>query len=161
MSTRPANNRLALVFISCTLNHTTFSFFFLSTFVFPAQIILCANRKLPREETAVENIVHEMIHAFDNCRAKVDWSNPVHRACSEIRAANLSGDCHWIREYERYRYRKEWMMPMLKQQQACVRRRAILSVKEMPGMTEEAAAAAVDTAWQTCYQDHAPFERPP
>ena len=41
------------------------------------------------------------VHAFDDCRAKVDWSNCVHHACSEIRAANLSGDCSFMQEMMR------------------------------------------------------------
>ena len=39
-------------------------------------------------------LTHELIHAYDHCRAYMNWSNCVHHACSEIRAANLSGDCH-------------------------------------------------------------------
>jgi len=38
-------------------------------------------------------LTHELVHAYDHCRAYVDWSNCVHHACSEVRAANLSGDC--------------------------------------------------------------------
>lgn len=38
-------------------------------------------------------LTHELVHAYDHCRAFVDWSNCVHHACSEIRAAHLSGDC--------------------------------------------------------------------
>jgi inner membrane protease ATP23 len=25
----------------------------------------------------------------------MDWMDVRHHACSEVRAANLSGDCHW------------------------------------------------------------------
>jgi inner membrane protease ATP23 len=38
-------------------------------------------------------LTHELVHAYDHCRAYVDWTNCVHHACSEVRAANLSGDC--------------------------------------------------------------------
>ena len=38
-------------------------------------------------------IQHELIHAYDHCRAEVDWKDCVHIACSEVRAASLSGDC--------------------------------------------------------------------
>lgn len=41
---------------------------------------------------------HEMIHAYDHCRAKdLDWNSCRHHACSEIRAAVLSGDCTFRR----------------------------------------------------------------
>lgn len=37
-------------------------------------------------------LTHELIHAYDHCRAgNLDWSNLEHHACSEIRAATLSG----------------------------------------------------------------------
>ena len=29
-------------------------------------------------------LTHELIHAFDHCRAHVDWSNIDHLACSEV-----------------------------------------------------------------------------
>lgn len=29
-------------------------------------------------------IAHELIHAFDQCRIKVDWNNCMHHACSEV-----------------------------------------------------------------------------
>ncbi|XP_029129482.1 uncharacterized protein LOC109809790 isoform X1 [Cajanus cajan] len=42
---------------------------------------------------------HELIHAFDDCRAaNLDWTKCAHHACSEIRAGHLSGDCHFKRE---------------------------------------------------------------
>ena len=34
-------------------------------------------------------LAHEFVHAFDYCRAKVDFENLEHLACTEIRAANL------------------------------------------------------------------------
>ncbi|XP_061364362.1 mitochondrial inner membrane protease ATP23-like isoform X2 [Gastrolobium bilobum] len=44
-------------------------------------------------------VTHELIHAFDDCRAaNLDWDDCAHHACSEIRAAHLSGDCHYKRE---------------------------------------------------------------
>ena len=46
-------------------------------------------------------MVHETIHAYDHCRAKVNWSSCHHHACSEIRAANLSGDCRIVNELAR------------------------------------------------------------
>ena len=39
-------------------------------------------------------VVHELIHAVDQCRVKkADWSNGRVHACSEVRASNLSGEC--------------------------------------------------------------------
>ena len=57
------------------------------------QIIVCANH-LSREEDVRSVMRHEIIHAYDHCRAKdLDWNSCRHHACSEIRAAVLSGDC--------------------------------------------------------------------
>lgn len=35
-------------------------------------------------------LIHEMIHMFDYCRHKLDFTNLEHVACTEIRAANLT-----------------------------------------------------------------------
>ena len=58
-------------------------------------ISLCHNQIQTRTE--MENMLaHELIHAYDDCtRKKMDWLDVRHHACSEVRAANLSGDCHW------------------------------------------------------------------
>lgn len=45
-------------------------------------------------------LTHELIHAYDHCRAaSLDWASLEHHACSEIRAASLSGGAaggaHW------------------------------------------------------------------
>lgn len=62
------------------------------------QIYLC-QQHLRDETHAHESMVHELIHAVDMCRTKMDpINNCIHLACTEIRAENLSGECHWLRE---------------------------------------------------------------
>eukprot|EP00658_Telonema_sp_P-2_P049388 TRINITY_DN3755_c0_g1_i1.p1 TRINITY_DN3755_c0_g1~~TRINITY_DN3755_c0_g1_i1.p1 ORF type:complete len:232 (+),score=53.75 TRINITY_DN3755_c0_g1_i1:90-785(+) len=101
-------------------------------------------------------MAHELLHAFDACRAHTDWSNLQHHACTEIRASNLSGECKWGQEVLR------GMTSFQRQHQACVRRRAVLSVKMNPNCADEAAAqAAVAHVWDKCYNDPAPFDRVP
>eukprot|EP00924_Labyrinthula_sp_SR-Ha-C_P008606 snap_masked-scaffold_37-processed-gene-1.4-mRNA-1 protein AED:0.09 eAED:0.14 QI:0/0/0/0.25/1/1/4/0/203 len=46
-------------------------------------------------------VLHELVHAYDNYRIDLDWRNCFHIACSEIRAANLSGDCGYFVEGKR------------------------------------------------------------
>ncbi|CAK5284391.1 unnamed protein product [Mycena citricolor] len=47
-------------------------------------IVLCQG--VFYNDAHMENaLVHEMIHMFDQCRFKVDWSNLRHHACSEVR----------------------------------------------------------------------------
>ncbi|KAL7525191.1 hypothetical protein ACHAXR_000898, partial [Thalassiosira sp. AJA248-18] len=62
------------------------------------EIYLC-QQHLKNETHAHEAMVHELIHAVDMCRTKMDpIKNCIHLACTEIRAENLSGECHWLRE---------------------------------------------------------------
>mmetsp|Transcript_5842 Transcript_5842/g.8994 ORF Transcript_5842/g.8994 Transcript_5842/m.8994 type:complete len:177 (+) Transcript_5842:67-597(+) len=118
-------------------------------------IVLCEDKLMDQEHTNLV-LAHELIHAFDDCRAKVDWDNCVHHACSEIRAANLSGDCKWSQEFRRGYY-----FEFAKQHQVCVRRRALLSLAMNPSCPPEKAKEAVDKAWDVCFADTAPFDRVP
>ncbi|KAI9493297.1 metalloprotease ATP23 [Zychaea mexicana] len=115
-------------------------------------ILLCQNRmnsKTHQEHT----MVHEMVHLYDHHRFKVDWLNLRHHACSEVRAASLSGDCNWTREVQRGFY------TFTKQHQTCVKRRAILSVAENPNCkSKEEAERAVASVFDSCFADTRPFD---
>lgn len=128
-------------------------------------------------------LVHELVHAFDHCRAALDWTDceqvrtapspmpagprvlfriatdaalPGQHACSEVRAANLSGDCSFGQELLRGNLR------FTGQQAACVRRRATLSVAMNAACGKPGAAArAVGRAFGPCRRDTAPFDRAP
>ena len=53
------------------------------------QVIICSNNcKTP--EKVEEILSHELVHMYDYCTANIDFSNPKHLACSEIRAATLT-----------------------------------------------------------------------
>ncbi|KAI9189647.1 Mitochondrial inner membrane protease atp23 [Blastocladiella emersonii ATCC 22665] len=115
-------------------------------------VVLCENQLMSKSHLE-ETLAHELIHALDHCRAKLDWSNCLHHACTEIRAANLSGDCTFSNEV----MRGNWGVS--KQQQACVKRRAILSLRSnphcsAPGVAEEAVAEV----WNSCFADTWPFD---
>ena len=80
-------------------------------------IVLCQGHFTGRDH--LENtLAHELVHMYDHCKFKVDWSNLRHHACSEvsspsadrnsspltfpqIRANSLSGDCRFKREVDR------------------------------------------------------------
>eukprot|EP00934_Nitzschia_sp_Nitz4_P008328 Nitzschia sp. Nitz4//scaffold3_size479765//134610//135305//NITZ4_000059-RA/size479765-processed-gene-0.100-mRNA-1//-1//CDS//3329550635//8318//frame0 len=99
---------------------------------------------------------HELIHAIDICRAKVDpLHNCMQLACTEIRAENLSGECNMSWEILRGKL-DSWMG----HGQQCVRRRAIDSVRANPHCTAK-AESYVDAAMARCYADTFPFERHP
>jgi inner membrane protease ATP23 len=120
------------------------------------KVVLCHNQIV--SATEFENaLVHELVHAFDHCRAAdLSWSNCRHHACSEVRAANLSGDCSFSQELLRGN------LGITGQHKACVRRRATLSVQQNPACGKPGAArAAVDGCLEECLRDTAPFERAP
>lgn len=96
-----------------------------------------------------------MIHAYDHLRFNVDWDhNLKHAACTEIRASSLSGECRFGREYFANPKAK-----FIRQHQACVRRRAQLSLLARPDCKDEKEAArAVNEAWESCFADTRPFD---
>ncbi|XP_037552195.1 mitochondrial inner membrane protease ATP23 homolog [Nematolebias whitei] len=120
-----------------------------------SQIVLCQNNI--RQQSHMNRVVtHELIHAFDHCRAHVDWFNNFrHLACSEIRAANLSGDCTFTNELSRFNF------GLKQHHQECVRDRALRSILAVRKISREAAQKIVDEVFDSCFNDHAPFGRIP
>ncbi|KAI7907236.1 peptidase M76 [Cokeromyces recurvatus] len=115
-------------------------------------VILCQNRLASKRHTEV-TMVHEMVHVYDDKKFKVDWYNLKHQACSEIRAASLSGDCRWTKEIQR------GFFTFTKQHQECVKRRAILAVTKNPSCkNEEDAERAVLSVFESCFADTRPFD---
>ncbi len=119
------------------------------------QVILCHNHLLSQKEVN-HALTHELLHAYDHCRAaNVDWHNCEHHACSEIRAASLSGDCNFKEELLRGNY------GIRKQHQICVRRRAELSLSMNPSCQGLRGRLAIDRVFDACLKDTAPFDRIP
>ncbi|KAL0042550.1 hypothetical protein WJX79_003282 [Trebouxia sp. C0005] len=121
----------------------------------PDGVVLCHNHLLSQKEVN-HALTHELLHAYDHCRAaNVDWHNCEHHACSEIRAASLSGDCNFKEELLRGNY------GIRKQHQVCVRRRAELSLSMNPSCKGLRGKLAVDKVFDACLKDTAPFDRIP
>ncbi|KAG8711732.1 Mitochondrial inner membrane protease atp23 [Ceratobasidium sp. 395] len=117
-----------------------------------AGVLLCQDRFLSKSHMQ-DTLVHELVHMYDHAKFNVDWNNLRHHACSEIRAASLSGDCRWSRETQR------GFVTFSKQHQACARRRAILSVIANPACkSPEDAERAVNEVWESCFKDTRPFD---
>ena len=115
-------------------------------------ITLCQNW-MDSSLQAEDTISHELIHAYDYCRVKFDKDNCRHNACSEIRAANLSGDCKWSREIFRGNFDK-----LMGQHQRCVKRRAILSLQSNLACRDcKDLGKLVDEIFSVCFSDTAPF----
>jgi mitochondrial inner membrane protease ATP23 len=113
------------------------------------QVVLCDNKILERE--SFENtLIHELVHAYDQCRIKLDWKNCLHHACTEIRASSLSGECGFLHEVYRGK------ASLAAGHQKCVKRRATLSVG-MNSYCKEVAADAVEASFLPCYTDKAPL----
>jgi len=113
-------------------------------------VVMCQNY-VSGYKMAVGILTHELIHAYDLCRAEMDVTDCHHHACTEIRAANLSGDCNILREWKRLNYH------ILDHHKSCVRRRAIISVANNPNCPGIAATKAVDKVFDQCYADTEPF----
>ncbi|MCJ1473245.1 Mitochondrial inner membrane protease atp23 [Lambiella insularis] len=117
-------------------------------------IQVCANHVRNRGHLE-DTMAHEMIHAYDHLRFKVQWrDNLRHAACTEIRASSLSGECRFMREFLT---RGQWKITQ--QHQECVRRRAVLSVMGRPGCEDDVhAARIVNEVWDSCFADTRPFD---
>ena len=106
----------------------------------------------PDKAVFERTLVHELVHAYDQCRAKVNWKSGAHHACAEIRASSLSGECDLSQEINR------GVFGLMAHHGKCVRRRAALSLA-LAGRAEP--EATVDAVFDRCYADTAPFERHP
>mmetsp|Transcript_35588 Transcript_35588/g.69132 ORF Transcript_35588/g.69132 Transcript_35588/m.69132 type:complete len:224 (+) Transcript_35588:21-692(+) len=122
-----------------------------------AEVILC-EKELKNYNHTAEILRHELIHAIDHCKYEVDWDNPKHVACTEIRAASLSGDCRWAAEVARGALGASIGPEMLAKghHPKCVRRRAKLSLMTT-GLSKLKAEQAVDAVFEDCYNDTSPF----
>ncbi|KAK7543016.1 mitochondrial inner membrane protease Atp23 [Phyllosticta citricarpa] len=116
-------------------------------------ILICANYM--RNKGHVEDtIAHEMVHAYDYMRFKVDRWNLRHQACTEIRASTLSGECRFTREFF-----TRGQLKFTQQLQECVRRRATLSLMARPSVKDDVhAARIVNEVWDSCFNDTRPFD---
>jgi inner membrane protease ATP23 len=62
------------------------------------EVVMCGNRQMSQRAFNIV-LTHELVHAYDHCRAQLDWTDLRHHACTEVRAANLSGDCAFVTEF--------------------------------------------------------------
>ncbi|ORY59098.1 peptidase M76 family protein [Pseudomassariella vexata] len=119
-------------------------------------ILICANEVRDRGHLE-DTLAHEMVHAWDHLRWKVDWvgdKDLKHAACTEIRASMLSGECRWTRESFT---RGNWTLTQ--QFQDCVRKRAVQSVLARPRCKDDVQAVkVVNQVWDSCFSDTRPFD---
>jgi len=112
------------------------------------EIIICENN-IWTQTRMNEVMKSEIIHAYDVARVKFDKENLNHLACTSIRVANLSGKClykaFFIKDYK----------------PACVRNYAIKNMMCSKSISEEEASKVIDTVFDDCYNDYAPFQEMP
>lgn len=117
------------------------------------EIFIC-QQYMESEIMTHKSMAHELIHAIDSCRTKMDpVNNCVHLACTEIRAENLSGECSVLKELPR-------MKNFLGHGGECVKRRAALSVRANPKCAAR-AEDYVEAAMSRCFEDYFPFDKHP
>jgi inner membrane protease ATP23 len=112
------------------------------------ELKICSN--LP-QDIVESTIVHELIHAYDDCRGQLKSAENI--ACSEIRAAHLSGDCDLLQELFRGRIPNPFkLQDHLK---ACVKRRAHLSLNMNPHCSDGSAEneKLISKVFDRCFQD--------
>ncbi|XP_059145068.1 mitochondrial inner membrane protease ATP23 homolog [Physella acuta] len=118
------------------------------------QVVVCQNN-VKNEDVCCSILAHELLHAFDSCRAKLDFENLRHLACTEIRAANMfhcsigaamtTGEVSPFGVKERH--------------QLCVRNKALQSIMLVRNVPKEEAMTVVDEVFDKCYNDMEPLGR--
>ena len=115
-------------------------------------IEMCANR-LKSNDHFETVLTHELIHAYDHWTNEINPNNLLHMACSEIRAANLSGDCTFTRAWK-----TGLIDGIMDQHDKCVQKRATMSIVSMPECeSPEQAKQVVQDAFPICIKNLEPF----
>ena len=108
---------------------------------------------LCRSKSCVTFCMHILLHKYQKWLILYLFPRDVDIYSSQIRAANLSGDCHFSQEMAR----GNLMNGFYKQHQRCVKRRALLSVEMNPHCQGKNATRAIEKVFNTCFYDTAPF----
>ncbi len=138
--------------VICPLNGVATAFFEVSVGK-PSAIGLCAN-SLKKQDDFDTILTHELIHAYDFCRAEINPNNLSHVACTEIRAANLSGDCTFMREWRR----GKGNVAISNHHNKCVKRRTFMSISGHSEVkSREQAHKIIEDLWEKCSKDYEPF----
>lgn len=119
------------------------------------QVAICENNAT-NYGLACGVLKHELLHAFDYCRAKVDFIKDIrHIACTEVRAANFM-HCSYLSALT------SGIIPftrLKKMHEYCVKEKAALSVLCVRNVQKDDAYRVVDEVFETCYRDLEPLGR--
>lgn len=117
------------------------------------QIIIFAD-KVDSNSEACRIFRHELIHAYDYCRNELDFNDPKHLACTEIRAARLSDECSFFRYLSTSNRPFRWK----NQHRQCVRERAKESMRVFPHFSSKHIEQIMNDVFDRCYNDTNPFD---
>lgn len=97
---------------------------------------------------------HELIHAYDYCRVNIDFNNPYHLACSEIRAISLSNQCSL------FNHISSSSRPFLikNQHSTCVKNRTRQSMEICTNLSRKEMDEIINHVFLRCYNDTEPFD---
>ncbi|UJR15484.1 hypothetical protein I4U23_002427 [Adineta vaga] len=98
---------------------------------------------------------HELIHAFDYCRAKIDFTNPYHLACTEIRAASLTDQCSLFNHFST----SSRPFFIKNQHTTCVKNRTQESMEICNDLPRRELDRIINDVFLRCYNDTEPFDR--
>lgn len=120
------------------------------------QVVICQNTAKKKWQCC-NVLAHEFIHAFDYCRAKVDFMDLRHLACTEIRAANFM-HCSFMAAFS-----AGVTSPVnIKEKHAdCVKHQAVKSMVIVRNVSSEEAMEIVNSVFDKCYNDLEPVGRIP
>jgi hypothetical protein len=117
---------------------------------------VCAQPLSPIRRAAIPITARVSSPLFPAALARARAADPRHMACTEIRAANLSGDCDFADELRRSGPR----LRIAGVQQECVRKRTFQSLAmhaACAGWPADDIRRVVDDVFPACYADTAPF----
>lgn len=110
-------------------------------------VVLCANNI--KDEEFDKQATQYMIMAYDDARADVDPDNPVHIACTTVRAVNLGGVC---RNKNQTRAFKSDCSNV-----DCIREKSIQRMMRTFRLNKDVAEDYVHEVWDSCFYQHDPF----
>lgn len=116
------------------------------------QVVICSN-KCQDLNKVTQILSHELVHMFDDCSTKIDWTDLRHLACSEVRAANLAHCLGPLSGFMRDG------APLLDGHAACVKAKASRSVQLVGKVSRGQAESVVEQVFDKCYLDLEPIGR--
>ena len=102
-----------------------------------------------------------LVYAFDNARAKVDYTNVDHVSCTTIRAFNISGECDLWSKWLDYFGDDPLGKDMYSMKQRCIKSKVEEQMVMESVHSADNIRQSIDRVWERCFRDHWPFTTEP